>query len=69
MPKQIKDIKEFLQITKRKDASLIKVKKAKDTTKFKVRCSKYLYTLVVADQDKAKKLQQSLPTAIKTLVL
>ena len=29
--------------------------------KFKVRCSKYLYTLVVADQAKAEKLKQSLP--------
>lgn len=30
-------------------------------TKFKVRCSKYLYTLCVADSDKAEKLKQSLP--------
>ena len=30
-------------------------------TKFKVRCSKYLYTLCVTDSDKAEKLKQSLP--------
>lgn len=29
--------------------------------KFKVRCTKYLYTLVVADAEKANKLKQSLP--------
>ena len=29
--------------------------------KFKVRCSKYLYTLVVTDKEKADKLKQSLP--------
>ena len=33
----------------------------KTTTKFKVRCSRYLYTLVVDDPDKAEKLRQSLP--------
>lgn len=39
----------------------VKIKKAKGMTKFKVRCSKYLYTLCVADADKAEKLKQSLP--------
>jgi Ribosomal L38e protein family len=29
--------------------------------KFKVRCTKYLYTLVLKDADKAEKLKQSLP--------
>ena len=35
--------------------------KKKDSVKFKVRCSKYLYTLVVQDKEKAEKLRQSLP--------
>ncbi len=36
--------------------------KTKDhKVKFKVRCSKYLYTLVVTDKEKADKLKQSLP--------
>jgi large subunit ribosomal protein L38e len=30
-------------------------------TKFKVRCSKYLYTLVLSDPEKAEKLRASLP--------
>ncbi|KAI3836564.1 hypothetical protein MKW92_043254 [Papaver armeniacum] len=32
--------------------------------KFKVRCSKYLYTLCVFDTDKADKLKQSLPPVL-----
>ena len=30
-------------------------------TKFKVRCHRHLYTLVLKDSDKAEKLKQSLP--------
>ena len=30
-------------------------------TKFKIRCSRYLYTLALDDPEKAEKLQQSLP--------
>jgi large subunit ribosomal protein L38e len=40
-------------------------KQPKGGLKFKVRCSKYLYTLVVKDQEKAKKLSQSLPVTLK----
>ena len=39
----------------------VKIKKNKDNVKFKVRCSRYLYTLVITDKDKAEKLKQSLP--------
>jgi hypothetical protein len=39
----------------------VKVHKTKEYTKFKVRCTKYLYTLVVKDSVKATKLQSSLP--------
>eukprot|EP00976_Prorocentrum_cordatum_P063147 1176992-Prorocentrum_minimum.AAC.6 len=41
----------------------VKIKKTGNVTKFKVRCSKYLYTLCVTDSDKADKLKQSLPPA------
>ena len=43
--------------------SAVKIMKSKkkDSVKFKVRCSKYLYTLVVQDKEKAEKLKQSLP--------
>lgn len=43
----------------------IKIKKNKDNVKFKVRCSRFLYTLVVEDNEKAEKLKQSLPPGIK----
>ena len=35
--------------------------KSHDRVKFKVRCTKYLYTLVMMDKEKADKLKQSLP--------
>merc|ERR1712222_55320 len=70
MPKQINEIKDFLLTARRKDARAVRIKKSKNKktgaiiTKFKVRCSKYLYTLVVADTDKADKLKQSLPPGL-----
>ena len=60
-PKKIEEIKKFLLTARRKDARSVKIKKSGDVTKFKVRCSRYLYTLCVADADKADKLKQSLP--------
>ncbi|KAK7246917.1 hypothetical protein RIF29_41788 [Crotalaria pallida] len=60
--KQIHEIKEFLLTTKRKDARFVKIKRSKDVVKFKVRCSKYLYTLCVFNTEKADKLKQLLPS-------
>ena len=60
-PKEIKEIKDFLLNARRKDAKSVKIKKNAENTKFKVRCSKYLYTLVITDKEKAEKLKQSLP--------
>jgi large subunit ribosomal protein L38e len=61
----VTDIKQFLEIARRKDATSARVKrtlkKGSTQTKFKVRCSRYLYTLVVDDAEKAEKLKQSLP--------
>lgn len=67
MPKQVQDIKLFLEIARRKDAKSARIRKSKDgkVVKFKVRCSKYLYTLVVNDTEKADKLKQSLPPTLK----
>ena len=46
----------------------MRVKKAAGgVTKFKVRCSRHLYTLVVADAEKASKLKQSLPPGLDVL--
>ena len=39
-PKQITDIRDFLQKARRKDAKLVKIRKRSDGTKFKIRCSK-----------------------------
>ncbi|RUP48711.1 ribosomal L38e protein family-domain-containing protein [Jimgerdemannia flammicorona] len=38
-----------------------RIKKNAKEVKFKVRCSRYLYTLVIKDAEKAEKLKQSLP--------
>jgi large subunit ribosomal protein L38e len=65
MPREIKDIKEFLLTARRKDAKSVKIKKNRENTKFKVRCTKFLYTLVVEDNDKAEKLKQSLPPGLQ----
>ncbi|KAL9249619.1 Large ribosomal subunit protein eL38z/eL38y-like protein [Drosera capensis] len=63
-PKQIHEIKDFLLTARRKDARSVKIKRSKDVVKFKVRCSKYLYTLCVHDPEKANKLKQSLPPGL-----
>lgn len=50
-------------------ARIKKTKGAKSQTKFKVRCHRYLYTLVLKDSDKAEKLKQSLPPGtLKSIV-
>jgi hypothetical protein len=41
--------------------STVKTPGGKYTTKFKIRCSRYLYTLAIDDPEKAEKLKQSLP--------
>ena len=65
MPKQIQEIKDFLLTARKKDAKSVKIKRNKDSVKFKVRCTKYLYTLVVPDKEKAEKLKQSLPPGLQ----
>jgi hypothetical protein len=42
-------------------AIVVRIKKSGKVTKFKVRCSKYLYTLAVNDAEKAEKLRLSMP--------
>ena len=46
----------------------VKIKKNGNNTKFKVRTSSYLYTLVVADKAKAEKLVASFPPGLDCLV-
>ncbi|KAF2090782.1 60S ribosomal protein L38 [Saccharata proteae CBS 121410] len=66
MPSEVSDIKQFIEICRRKDASSARIKKNRSTQqiKFKVRCHRYLYTLVLKDSDKAEKLKQSLPPGL-----
>ena len=64
MPKAITDLRDFLQKARRPDAKLVKIRKRTENTKFKIRCSRYLYTLTVKDNEKAEKLTQSLPPGL-----
>ncbi|KAL8307968.1 hypothetical protein RB597_000681 [Gaeumannomyces tritici] len=63
MPREVADIKKFIEICRRKDASSARIKKNKKSNqvKFKVRCQTHLYTLILKDAEKAEKLKQSLP--------
>ncbi|KAK0373593.1 60S ribosomal protein L38 [Colletotrichum limetticola] len=67
MPREIGDIKQFIEIARRKDASSARIKKSTKNSqiKFKVRCQRHLYTLVLKDSDKAEKLKQSLPPQLQ----
>ncbi|XP_040476845.1 60S ribosomal protein L38-like [Ursus maritimus] len=70
MPCKTEEIKDFLLRVRQKDAKSVKIKKNKDNVNFKVRCSRYLYTLVVAYEEKTEKPKQSLPPslAVKELI-
>ncbi|CDJ58267.1 ATP synthase beta chain, putative [Eimeria maxima] len=93
MAREIRDIREFLQTARRKDARKVIILKkvrrggnpygaaggaaggaaaaaaAQIITKFKIRCAKQLYTLVVTDKQKAQKIESSLPPSVKQQVI
>ncbi|CDI80140.1 hypothetical protein, conserved [Eimeria acervulina] len=84
MAREIRDIREFLQTARRKDARKVvilrSIRRPKGQpfapssagsliTKFKIRCSKHLYTLVVTDKAKAQKIESSLPPSLKQQVI
>lgn len=69
MPKQIADIRDFLLKARRADAKIVKIRKRTTETKFKIRCSRHLYTLVVTDGEKAEKLTQSLPPGLQRITI
>ena len=48
-------------------AARIKRNRKTQQIKFKVRCSRFVYTLVLKDSDKADKLKQSLPPGASCL--
>lgn len=60
-------MKDFLLKSRRKDARQVTIKKKKGSTivKFKVRCSRFLYTLT-CEKEKADKLRTSLPPGTLT---
>ena len=64
MPKQVTDVTQFLKIATTAKKCIIS-KSKKNHTKFKVRGSRFLYTLTVTDPTKAKKLKESLPAQLK----
>ncbi|KAL4910974.1 hypothetical protein BDW74DRAFT_142171 [Aspergillus multicolor] len=63
MPREVSDIKQFIELARRKDATSARLKRNPQSQqiKFKVRCKRSVYTLVLKDSDKADKLKQSLP--------
>jgi len=65
MPREITDIRDFLKKSRRKDAQYVKIKKVGNTTKFKLRLSKYLWTLKVSNTQKADKIKESFPPGLK----
>ncbi|ORM39781.1 60S ribosomal protein L38 [Babesia sp. Xinjiang] len=74
MPRALKDLRDYLAVLKRPDATVVTVyKKAgkggATLTKFKVRCSRYLYTLTVPNHAKASKIEASIPSHIKKIVI
>ncbi|GJC93405.1 60S ribosomal protein L38 [Colletotrichum higginsianum] len=64
MPREIGDIKQFF-LTFLVVAARIKRSNKNAQIKFKVRCQRHLYTLVLKDSDKAEKLKQSLPPQLQ----
>ncbi len=74
--REITDIKQFVELARRADVKKATVKinyklnakgRTFKQTKFKIRGAKYLYTLIVNDATKAKKLTQSLPPTLKVI--
>merc|ERR1711976_69904 len=74
MPKNIEDLKLFLQYLRGDDSKKIKsiaksitIKTKNNSTKFKLRCSRYLYTLKIDDQSKAEKIRSSIKPEVKKI--
>ncbi|XP_004415183.1 PREDICTED: 60S ribosomal protein L38-like [Odobenus rosmarus divergens] len=57
LPHKIEEIKDFLLTATRKDTKSVKIKKNKDNVRFKVRCSRYLYTLVITDKGEGRETE------------
>jgi large subunit ribosomal protein L38e len=70
MPKSVPTPRKFLELANRGDAKWVKVKKLpQDVTKFKLRTSKYLYTLVVKQQKFIELVTTSIPDKLEVIHL
>lgn len=58
MPVAVGQVKKFVALAKRKDATALRIKKNKDNTKFKLRTSRYLYTLSTKNPQRIKNLRR-----------
>ncbi|KAL7715368.1 60S ribosomal protein L38 [Entamoeba marina] len=67
MPKQVKDIKHIVKLLKSGSVRSIRIKNNSDCVKFKVRCSKYLYTYVCTDKTKVADLKKAIPKDVHTI--
>jgi large subunit ribosomal protein L38e len=76
MPKFVANSRNFLELAARPDAKWVKVKKIKkggadgeEITKFKLRTSKYLYTLVVSKSKFTDLITSSIPRELEVIYL
>ena len=60
MPREIKDTKDFLKLCDRSKGAKVIVKHNLNSVKFKVRCARYLYTMVMHDPQKAQRMKSAL---------
>jgi large subunit ribosomal protein L38e len=69
MPKSVSTPRRFLELASRGQAKWVKVKKvSEDTTKFKLRTTRYFYTIVVKEKF-IKLVTDSLPPSLEVIHL
>jgi large subunit ribosomal protein L38e len=70
MPRSVPNPRKFLELAARADAKWVKVKKVTpEITKFKLRTSKYLYTLVVKQAKFCELVTTSIPEKLEVIEL
>lgn len=70
MPKSIATPRKFLELANRSDAKWVKVKTvSEEITKFKLRTTKYLYTLTVKQNKFINLVKDSIPPGLEVIYL
>lgn len=70
MPKSVTQPKKFLELVNRPDAKWVKIKKvSEEVTKFKLRTSKYLYTLTIKQPKFTTLVTESIPQQLEVIYL